>query len=201
MNKEIVYIVDDDQAMRQSLQWLMSSVSLATECFPTAQAFLDTLKLEQPSCLLLDMRMEGMSGLALQECLKPHSEALPTIFLTGHGDVPSAVHALKNGAFDYIEKPFSNQMLIERIYEALDKSRSEFQKIKTHLEIEEKLSSLTSRERDVFNLLSMGYINKSIAHQLNVSEGTVERHRSRIMDKLRVTSLADLISLGTVKNQ
>ncbi len=196
-----VYIVDDDASVRDALAWLLRSRHLPYALFDSAEAFLDevahSFKGLEPTCLLLDVRMPGMSGLALFDVIqtKPWALALPIIFLTGHADVPTAVDAVKRGAFDFCEKPFSDNALVDRIEQALASSakvvaaRQELQGISL------RQSELTERERDVLRLVVQGLPNKLIADQLDISVRTVEVHRARVFDKMGVKSAVELANL------
>lgn len=188
-----VFIVDDDAAVREGLKWLVESVDLKAETFVSAQEFLENYKPRQLGCLLLDIRMPGMSGLALQQVLKSRSFDLPIIILTGHGTVQMAVEAMKAGAFDFIEKPFQNQRLLDRIHDAIDMSMSNSIESDKKTEVMRLLELLTPREHQVLNMVVAGETNKAIAYRLDISEKTVEVHRAKVMEKLGAVSLADLI--------
>ena len=198
----IVYIVDDDTGVRDALGWLLRTRRLASESFASAEAFLaaDLPLLRTPvqpavACLLLDVRMPGMSGLALFEQLVARGavESMPVIFLTGHADVPTAVHAVKHGAFDFCEKPFSNNMLVDRVEAALERSRQAIEARQMREGLAARLTRLTVRERAVMHLVAEGLPNKRIADQLGVSVRTVEVHRARVFDKMAVRSAVELI--------
>ncbi len=196
-----VFIVDDDASVREALAWLLRSRRLSSESFASAQAFQKRLKdrrlPQHACCLLLDVRMPGLSGLALfdwliQQNLHP---TLPVIFLTGHGDVAMAVEAVKRGAFDFCEKPFSDNALVDRIEQALALSASLVQGQKESSVLRERLTELTERERAVMNLVVAGLPNKSIASQLEISVRTVEVHRARVFEKMDVKSAVELANL------
>jgi FixJ family two-component response regulator len=189
----VVYIIDDDEAVRDGLRWLIESVDLNASVFVSAQEFLDTYESGHPGCLLLDVRMPGMSGLALQQVLKSHSFDLPIIILTGHGTVHMAVEAMKAGAFDFIEKPFQNQRLLDRVHDAIDESIHSSLESEKRTEVMELLELLTPREHQVLNMVVSGETNKAVAYRLEISEKTVEVHRAKVMEKLGAASLADLI--------
>ena len=191
--KPIVYIIDDDEAVRDGLRWLIESVDLTASVFVSAQEFLDKYESGRPGCLLLDVRMPGMSGLALQQVLKSHSFDLPIIILTGHGTVHMAVEAMKAGAFDFIEKPFQNQRLLDRVHDAIDESIHSSLESEKRSEVLELLELLTPREHQVLNMVVSGETNKAVAYRLEISEKTVEVHRAKVMEKLGAASLADLI--------
>ena len=190
-----VFIVDDDAAIRFAMQALMDSVNLSHEIFASADEFLEKIGGQRPGCLVLDIRMPGLGGLELQEELIKRGNTLPIIFITGHGDVPMAVEAMQKGAVDFIQKPFRDQELLDRIREALatDEERREAQQ--HHAEVAGRLERLTNREREVFDLVVTGKPNKVIAYELGVSQRTVEIHRARVMEKMQARSLADLVKM------
>ena len=193
-----VFIVDDDPALRDSLLWLIGSIGLRGETFASAEEYLEQFSPDRHGCLLLDVRMPGLSGLELNERLSKERGAPPVIILTGHGDVPMAVRALKAGAFDFIEKPFSDQILLERIHKALlldERRRAELEQV---LSVEERLATLTAREREVFEVVVEGKPNKVIASDLGLSQKTVEVHRAHVMDKMRAESLAALVRMAVI---
>jgi FixJ family two-component response regulator len=191
----IVYIVDDDDAIRAALRLLLKSVGLAATTLPSAQDFLASYNPQQPGCLILDVRMPGMGGLELQEQLNLRGAIIPVIFITGHGDVPMAVEALQQGAFDFLQKPFRDQDLIDRIQRALSKDQTERSQLRERDLIERRLESLTAREREVLDLVIGGKPNKIMAADLGVSQRTVEIHRSRVMEKMGAASLAQLVRM------
>jgi FixJ family two-component response regulator len=190
-----VFIVDDDPAIRFAMQALMDSVNIQHEIFSSADEFLATVPEQRPGCLVLDIRMPGLGGLELQQELIEHENTLPIIFITGHGDVPMAVEAMQKGAVDFIQKPFRDQDLLDRITEALktDKDRREEQQ--KHAEVAKRVERLTNREHEVFDLVVTGKPNKVIAYELGVSQRTVEIHRARVMEKMQARSLADLVKM------
>ena len=190
-----VFIVDDDAAIRFAMQALMDSVNLNHEIYASADEFLEKIGEQRPGCLVLDIRMPGLGGLELQEELIKRGNTLPIIFITGHGDVPMAVEAMQKGAVDFIQKPFRDQELLDRIREALatDEERREAQQ--HHAEVAGRLERLTNREREVFDLVVTGKPNKVIAYELGVSQRTVEIHRARVMEKMQARSLADLVKM------
>ncbi len=190
-----VFIVDDDAAIRFAMQALMDSVNLNHEIFASADEFLEKISGQRPGCLVLDIRMPGLGGLELQGELIKRGNTLPIIFITGHGDVPMAVEAMQKGAVDFIQKPFRDQELLDRIREALatDEERREAQQ--HHAEVAHRLERLTNREREVFDLVVTGKPNKVIAYELGVSQRTVEIHRARVMEKMQARSLADLVKM------
>ena len=190
-----VFIVDDDPAIRFAMQALMDSVNVQHEIYGTGDEFLEKVEQHRPGCLVLDIRMPGLGGLELQEELIARGSTLPIIFITGHGDVPMAVEAMQKGAVDFIQKPFRDQDLLDRVREALltDKERRKEQE--KHAEVEKRLARLTNREREVFDLVVTGKPNKVIAYELGVSQRTVEIHRARVMEKMQAKSLADLVKM------
>ena len=191
----LVFIVDDDDAVRNSIRLLMKSLGLATRPLSTAQEFLATYDPQQPGCLILDVRMPGMSGLELQQQLNVRGAIIPVIFITGHGDVPMAVEAMQQGAFDFLQKPFRDQDLIERVQRALAKDQSNRLELSEQAKVRERFDSLTPRERVVLALVTSGKANKVMAADLNVSQRTVEIHRARVMEKMHASSLAQLVRM------
>lgn len=196
-----VFIVDDDESVREALAWLLRSRHLASERFATAEAF-DALLARgfaptQPCCLLLDVRMPGMSGLALFERIAERGlvQAMPVIFLTGHADVPTAVDMVKRGAFDFCEKPFSDNALVDRVEQALQRSARMLAERREHDRVAARVAELTERERDVMGLVARGLPNKLIADQLAISVRTVEVHRARVFDKMEVKSAVELANV------
>ena len=193
-----VYVVDDDDAVRRFLRGLIRSVGLKVETFATAREFLDAYQAGSPGCLLLDIRMPGMSGLELQAELRRRNLDLPVIVLTGHGDVKVAVHAMKAGAVDFIEKPFNNEFLLQAIQKAVAGSLHSSGIRVRRQEILQRLKTLTTRERQVLGLVVAGGTNKGVARHLGISEKTVEIHRARVMEKMQAKSLAELVKMATV---
>jgi len=194
-DKPTVFIVDDDEPVRDSLKMLMRSVGLSAETFSGAAEFLEAYDPDRPGCLVLDIRMPGMSGMELQEKLNEVHAILPIIFITGHGDVPMAVKAIQYGAADFIQKPFRDQDLLDRINKAIEQDASNRAQLLETRDIEERLSNLTPREKEVLELIVDGRPNKVIAADLEVSQRTVEIHRARVMDKMRASSLAHLVRM------
>ena len=198
-----IFIVDDDASVREALAWLLRSRRLHSETFDNAQAFQQQIESaagaapDQACCLLLDVRMPGMSGLALFDWLieRQLHRAIPVIFLTGHGDVPTAVDAVKRGAFDFCEKPFSGNALVDRVEQALAQSALLLQARRQSARVRARQADLTERERDVMRLVVEGLPNKLIADRLNISIRTVEVHRSRVFDKMEVKSAVELANL------
>ena len=190
-----VFIVDDDPAIRIAMQALMESVHLQHEIFGSADEFLEQFNDDRAGCLILDIRMPGLGGLELQELLVQRHSTLPIIFITGHGDVPMAVEAMQKGAVDFIQKPFRDQDLLDRIHHALKADRERRVEQRQHSEVAERVARLTNRDHEVFDLVVTGKANKVIAYELGVSQRTVEIHRARVMEKMEARSLADLVKL------
>lgn len=191
-----VVVVDDDEAVRGAMRLLLKSVGLAAVTHATADEFLAAFDPQQPGCLILDVRMPGMSGLELQHQLNLRGAIVPVIFITGHGDVPMAVEAMQHGAFDFLQKPFRDQDLIERVQRALEKDRHTREQLRHTDLIRERFASLTPREREVMILMSQGKPNKVMAADLGVSQRTVEIHRARVMEKMEARSLAQLVRMA-----
>jgi len=190
-----VFVVDDDEAVRSSLRLLLKSVGLPVETFDSATAFLDQYDGNRAGCLVLDIRMPGMSGLDLQQALNERHSILPIVFITGHGDVPMAVEAMQAGAVDFIQKPFRDQDLIDRINRGLAKDGEMREALRARDDIRARIGELTPREREVLDLVTAGKANKVIAGDLNVSQRTVEIHRARVMEKMNANSLAHLVRM------
>ena len=198
MNKNpVVMVVDDDSGVRNAMRALLKSVGLNSVLFSSAQEFLDAYDAQQPGCLLLDIRMPGKSGMELQQDLNLRGAVVPVIFMSGHADIPMAVEAMQHGAFDFLQKPFRDQDLLDRIQKAIAKDAErrlalgEQTRIRTHLE------SLTEREREVLDLLTLGKQNKVIAQDLGVSPRTVEIHRAHLMDRLGAQTLPEVVLKAT----
>ena len=194
-----VYIVDDDDAIRDSLSWMLQSRGISCRDFPSAEAFLDSLTPSLSGCILLDVRMSGMSGNELFEILRERGCHMPVIFLTGHGDVPLAVSALKGGAFDFFEKPCNDNQLADRIVEALKFDEEQREAAATAESIGARLNRLSARERQVMERVLAGKLNKVIADELHVSMRTVEVHRSSLFEKMGVKTAVELAQI-LVKN-
>jgi two-component system response regulator FixJ len=190
-----VFIVDDDPAIRFAMQALMDSVNIEHEIYASGDEFLQGVEDHRAGCLVLDIRMPGLGGLELQDELIKRGSTLPIIFITGHGDVPMAVDAMQKGAVDFIQKPFRDQDLLDRIREALKTDQERREEQQKHAEVAERLARLTNREREVFDLVVTGKPNKVIAYELGVSQRTVEIHRARVMEKMQARSLADLVKM------
>jgi two-component system response regulator TtrR len=189
----LIYIVDDDDAIRDSLRWLLESTGYRVSAFSTAERFLGAYKTGVAACLVLDVRMPGLSGLELQQELNRRGEALPIIFITGHGDVPMAVNALKSGAFHFLEKPFKDEQLLAVIEQAATSRTPAAAEGARGRCAAARLATLTQREREVMDLVVRGLKNKQIAEQLSISVKTVEAHRARAMEKMDVSSVAELV--------
>lgn len=194
----IVYIIDDDTSVRNSLRWLIESVQLRVEEFATANDFLDAVQDSHTGCMILDVRMPGMSGLDLQDVLVQRGIHLPVIIVTGHADVSMAVRAFKAGAFDFIEKPFNDQHLIDRIQQAIEKCRSEQVEVQRKQHARKRLATLSRREQQVLDLVVAGNSNKQIARELDISIKTVESHRANLMTKMQVGSVSELVRLALI---
>lgn len=195
----VVFIVDDDASVRKSLERLVRSVGLRGETFASALEFLQFLQrapADSPSCLVLDVRMPGVSGLALQEALEAAGHRIPVIFITGHGDITMSVRAMKAGAVDFLAKPFNDQDLLEAIQEAIARDRQTRQERAALQDIQHRVALLTPREHDVLALVVAGLLNKQIAAALGTSEKTVKVHRARVMQKMHVSSVAQLVLLA-----
>lgn len=195
MNEARVHIVDDDEAIRDALQWLLKTRKVPCSTWPSGEAFLDAVQANWRGCAVLDIRMDGMSGLECFEALRARGNTLPVVFITGHGDVPMAVSALKKGAFDFIEKPFNDSDLVAVVQRAMETDAEHQRAASLVGAIGEKLASLTAREREVMELILAGKYNKVIADELNISMRTVEAHRSKIFEKMAVRSAVELAQL------
>lgn len=190
-----VFIVDDDPAVRDSLRWLLESMRLKVVTFESAEEFLQFYTMHMVGCLILDVRMPGMSGLQLQQFLTKQKYSLPIIFITGHGDIPMAVRAMQAGAMFFLEKPFEDQILLDYVNEALALDKENQQARIRLTMIQARIANLTDREREVMNLVTQNHSNKEIAEKLGVSIKTVEFHRSHMMEKMHAHSLIDLVSM------
>jgi FixJ family two-component response regulator len=190
-----VYVVDDDDGMRRALDTLLNTIGYKTAVFSRASEFLSNFKADSPGCLVLDIRMPDMSGLELQQHLNRIGSMLPVIFITGHGDVPMAVQAMKEGAFEFIQKPFRDQDLLDHINHALKQDAENRNTVARRAEVLHRLESLTPRERQVMDLVVEGAANKVIAIDLDLSERTVEIHRAKVMEKMGARSIAHLVKL------
>lgn len=190
-----VLIIDDDESVREALLFLMKSMGLNATAFVSATEFMARYEGDVPGCIVSDIRMPGMSGLKLQQALRKRNSQMPIIFITGHGDIPMAVEAIKNGAEDFLTKPFRDQELLDCINAAMDKDRLQRSKLVEKEAREQRLATLTTRERQIMDLVVAGKANKVIALELNLSHRTIEVHRSHVMEKMQVRSLADLVKL------
>jgi FixJ family two-component response regulator len=193
--KPTVYIVDDDDGMRRALTVLMTTVGYNAVAYERPTEFLQKLDPNQPGCLVLDVRMPEMSGLEVQQQLNRNGSMLPVILITGHGDIPMAVQAMKDGAFDFLQKPFRDQDLLDRINGALKQDAENRELVERHADLKRRVESLTPREREVMALVVDGRANKVIAIDLGLSERTVEIHRANVMEKMQARSVAHLVKM------
>jgi FixJ family two-component response regulator len=192
----VVFVVDDDEGMRQSLKNLIGSVGLRVEAFASAQEFLRSKLMDVPGCLVLDVRLPGLSGLDLQKRIADAGIAIPIIFITGHGDIPMTVRAMKAGAVEFLTKPFRDQDLLDAIQQALERDRIAREQRAEIEELRGRLDSLTPREREVMGLVVAGLLNKQIAGELGTSETTIKIHRHQVMEKMGAGSLAELVRMA-----
>jgi FixJ family two-component response regulator len=190
-----VFVVDDDDAVRDSLRLLLKSAGITCEPYGSAQDFLSHYDPAQAGCLVLDVRMPGMSGLEMQQQLNVRGAMLPVIFITGHGDIPMAVEAMQHGAFDFLQKPFRDQELLDRVQRALARDAEIRARLRHTDRIRERLATLSPREREVLDLVTQGKANKMVAGDLGVSQRTVEIHRAHVMQKMEAGSLAELVRM------
>jgi FixJ family two-component response regulator len=191
----VVYVVDDDESVRRSLARLIRSVGLSVETFPSGQAFLEHKLPDRPACLILDLKLPGPSGLDLQTALGETQPTIPIIFITGHGNIPASVRAMKGGALDFLQKPFSSQDLLESVRRGLAGSRQARAEAAERAAIQRRLDTLTGREREVLSLVVRGNLNKQIAAELGAAEKTIKVHRGRMMKKMAAGSVADLVRM------
>ena len=191
----IVFVVDDDPSVRSSLKFLLSTVGLQVESFDSADAFLHKKPLDAPSCLVLDVRLPGLSGLDFQRELAARNTRIPIIFLTGHGDIPMSVRAMKAGAVEFLTKPVRDQDLLDAVRIALERDRARREQDKDVMILQRRFDSLTSREQEVISMVASGMLNKQIADQLGTAESTVKVQRSRAIEKMHAESLVDLIRM------
>ena len=194
--KGTVYVVDDDEAVRDSLQWLLEGKGYRVRCFESAESFLSRYDAREVACLIVDIRMAGMTGLELQDRLLERKSPLPIVIITGHGDVPMAVEAMKKGAVDFIQKPFDEQQLLALVERMLETAREAFAVHEQAATREALLAKLTTRESQVLERIVAGRLNKQIADDLGISIKTVEAHRANIMEKLGANTVADLLKIA-----
>lgn len=195
-SEPVVFVVDDDEAMRDALDTLIKSTGMKTALYASADAFLADYDPQQPGCLVLDVRMPGMNGIELQQTLAEQGISLPVIIITGHGDIPMAVEAMRAGAIDFLEKPFREQDLLHRINQAIEQDAKVRREQARKAEIVARFASLTHREREIMDLVVAGKHNKAIASELRLSHKTVEFHRANIMEKMKADSVAELVHLA-----
>jgi RNA polymerase sigma factor (sigma-70 family) len=191
----VVFVVDDDPSVRSSLKFLISTVGLHVETFDSAETALEKLPPDAPSCLVLDVRLRGLSGLDLQSELAARNYQVPIVFIAGHGDIPMSVRAMKAGAVEFLTKPFRDQDLLDAVRVALDRDRARRQRESERAELQQRFDSLTPREREVISMVVAGKLNKEIAHQLGTAENTIKVQRSRAMEKMHAQSVADLVRM------
>ena len=199
--KPIVFVVDDDVWIRESLQTLLEDEGWQPETFASAQEFLDRPRPFTPSCLVLDVSLPGLDGLELQKRVAAERTDMPIIFITGHGDIPMSVGAMKAGAIEFLTKPFSDEVLLTAIRQALERSRLALTQQATMQELRERYASLTPRERDVMGLVVSGLLNKQVAGELGITESTVKAHRGQVMQKMKANSVADLVKMTAILHQ
>lgn len=199
-NNPTVFVVDDDQAIRNSLKWLIETIGIRVETYASADEFIRSYYPGRSGCLLLDIRMPGMNGLELQAYFNQQNIRIPIIVITGHGDVPMSVRAMKAGSVDFIEKPFNDELLLESIRNALEIDSEQRSRQTERAEIAARLGLLTPREHEVMEMVTNGKANKEIAVALGVSAKTIEAHRARVMEKMQATSLAVLVRMVITAN-
>ena len=198
--KGTVYVVDDDEAVRDSLQWMLEGKDYRVRCFESAESFLSRYDAREVACLIVDIRMAGMTGLELQDRLTENHSPLPLAFITGHGDVPMAVETMKKGAMDFIQKPFNEEKLLPLVERMLEQASDAFAEYQNALNREALMARLTLRESQVLERIVAGCLNKQIADDLGISIKTVEAHRANIMEKLSANTVADLLKIALGPN-
>ena len=196
VERAAVFVIDDDPSMRAALEDLVSTVGLEVRVFATPQEFLDSKRPEGPGCLVLDVRLPGMSGLTFHKELAKQGLTLPVIFITGHGDIPMSVRAMKAGAVEFLSKPFHDQDLLDAIHAAIERDRKRHREALHHAELSQRFATLTERERQIMALVVMGRANKQIAAELTLSEMTVKVHRGQVMRKMHAGSLPELVRMA-----
>ena len=194
--RPVVFVIDDDPSMRDAVEDLVASVGLEPRVFATPQEFLQAKRADAPSCLVLDVRLPGASGLAFQEELTKAGIHLPVIFITGHGDIPMSVRAIKAGAVEFLSKPFRDQELLDAIHAGIERDRMQRQAAAAIAGLQQRFATLTEREREIMALVIAGHANKRIAAKLGVAEGTVKVHRGQIMRKMHAQSVQELVRMG-----
>ena len=197
---ETVYIIDDEQDVRDALQMLLKSIGLCVETFSSALEFLDQYQMEWPGCILVDIRMPGMSGVELQRKLNAMGTPIPVIVISGHADVPTAVRVIQEGAVDLLEKPVSDQDLLDKVNQAINQDREKRSGYYEQQEIQNSYDQLTLREKEIMNEVALGKMNKVLAYELDITTRTVELHRAHVMEKMRARSLADLVRFAQLIN-
>jgi FixJ family two-component response regulator len=199
--KPIVFVVDDDKWVRESLETLIQDEGWQSETFATAQDFLDRPRAFTPSCLVLDISLPGLNGLELQKRVAVERSDIPIIFITGHGDIPMTVGAMKAGAVEFLTKPFNDEVLLTAIRQALERSRLALAREAERQELRDRFASLTPRERNVMALVVSGLLNKQVAGELGITESTVKAHRGQVMQKMKANSVADLVKMSARLHQ